>query len=64
MAATKIDPQVAKDAKQKKILIAMSVVLVALLAWQLPKLMGGGSTPAAAPAAPATTTRRRHPRRP
>lgn len=55
MAATKIDPKAAKEAQQKKLLIAMSVVLVALLAWQLPKYLGGGSsTPAAAPAAAPT----------
>jgi len=57
MAATKIDPLAAKQAKQKKLLIVLSVVLVGLMAWQLPKLMGGGgSTPAAAPAAPAAPT--------
>jgi hypothetical protein len=54
MAATKIDPQVAKEAKQKKLLIIMSVVLVGLMAWQLPKLMGGSSTPAATPTTPTT----------
>jgi len=54
MAATKTDPQAAKEAKQKKILIVLGIVLLALLAFQLPKLMGGGnSTPAATPA---TTT--------
>lgn len=56
MAATKTDYQAAKEAKQKKILIVMSIVLVVLLAWQLPKYLGGGSSaPAAAPATPATT---------
>lgn len=54
MAATKIDPQAAKQAKQKKILIVLGVVLLALLAIQLPKFLGGSnSTPAATPA---TTT--------
>lgn len=51
MAATKIVDLDAKQAKQKKILIVAAVMLVALLAFQLPKLMGGDSTPAAAPAA-------------
>lgn len=63
MAATKIESIDAKQAKQKKMLIVAGVLLVALLAIQLPKLMGGDSTPAATPAAstaadtaPATTT--------
>src|SRR4051812_41732250 len=56
MAATNIDPQAAKEAKQKKILIAASVVLLALLAWQLPKYLGGSPTPAAAPTTTTTGT--------
>lgn len=54
MARSKVDPQVAKQAKQKKILIGLSVVLVAVLAIQLPKLLSGpkGSTQAV----PGTTT--------
>jgi hypothetical protein len=70
MAAT-VDTAAAKQAKQKKILIALSVVLVAVLAIQLPRMMGGSDakpvaattdgaataeTPAAAAAAPAATT--------
>jgi hypothetical protein len=54
MAATKVDTAAAKQAKQKKILIVGLVVLAALMAIQLPKLMGGGkSAPAATPAAAA-----------
>jgi hypothetical protein len=56
MAATKTDPIAAKQAKQKKILIVGSVLLVALLAIQLPKLLGGDSAPAAAPATTAAAT--------
>jgi hypothetical protein len=53
MAANKaIDVKAAKDAKQKKILIVLGVVLLALMAFQLPKLMGGGSEPAATPVTP------------
>jgi hypothetical protein len=53
MAANKAtDVKAAKDAKQKKILIVLGVVLLGLMAFQLPKLMGGGSEPAAAPATP------------
>ena len=47
------DLKAAKEAKQKKLLIVLGVVLLGLMAFQLPKLMGGGSEPAAAPA---TTT--------
>jgi hypothetical protein len=49
MAPPKIDPLAAKQAKQKKILIVLSIVLVAVLAIQVPKLMGGkkGTTIAA-----------------
>jgi hypothetical protein len=43
------DVKAAKEAKQKKLLIALGVVLLGLMAFQLPKLMGG-SEPAAAPA--------------
>lgn len=48
-AKSATDLKTAKDAKQKKILIVLGVVLLALMAFQLPKLMGGGSEPAAAP---------------
>ncbi len=44
-----------KQAKQKKILIVLAVVLAGLLAFQLPKLLGGNEAPAPA-AAPATAT--------
>jgi hypothetical protein len=55
MAATKTDPLAAKQAKQKKILIALSIVLVAVLAIQLPRIMGGSKgSSEAAPAADAT----------
>lgn len=60
MARSKPDPQIAKQAKQKKILIGLSVVLVAVLAIQLPKMLSGtkGSTQAApaGAATPGTTT--------
>ncbi len=51
-AKTKPDLKAAKEAKQKKLLIVLGVVLLALMAWQLPKLMGGNDA-AAAPAATA-----------
>ncbi len=54
MAVNRADAQAAKEAKQKKILIALSVVFVGLLVWQLPKLMGGKE--AAPPATAATAT--------
>jgi hypothetical protein len=51
MAANKAtDLKAAKDAKQKKILIVLGIVLLGLMAFQLPKLMGGKSEPEAAPA--------------
>lgn len=55
-AIAKTDPLAAKQAKQKKILIVASIMLVILLAIQLPKLMGGSkksatATPAAQTAA-------------
>lgn len=57
MAATKtLDHDAAKQAKQKKILIVLSIVLVAVLAIQLPRIMGGGSADAASATDPATTT--------
>lgn len=58
MAPPKIDPRVAKEAKQKKILIVLSIVLVAVMAIQLPKLMGGKKSTSAAPTAttPGTPT--------
>lgn len=68
MAATMtLDTAAAKQAKQKKVLIALSLVLVVVLAIQLPRILGGGgssdaaatpatdpATPGAAPAATAT----------
>jgi hypothetical protein len=57
MAPTKVDPAAAKQAKQKKILIVGVILLVAIMAFQLPKLMGGGkSTPAAEPATTTAST--------
>lgn len=53
MAAAKPDPNAAREAKQKKLLIIMSVVLLGLMAWQLPKLLGGNDAEPAAVAAPA-----------
>lgn len=41
--------EAAKAAKQKKILAVSSVVFLALIGFQLPKLMGGGGSQAAAP---------------
>ncbi len=51
------DIRVAKDKKMKKVAIGLSVVLVAVLAFEVPKVLhsGGGGTAGAA-AAPATTT--------
>lgn len=55
--AAKVDVLAEKQAKQKKLLIVLAVVLAGALAFQLPKLLGGSSEPpAAAPAAPADTT--------
>jgi hypothetical protein len=48
-AKNTVDVKAAKEAKQKKLLIVLGVVLLGLMAFQLPKLMGG-SEPAAAPA--------------
>lgn len=57
MAATKtLDHDAAKQAKQKKILIVLSIVLFAALAIQLPRIMGGGSADTASATDPATTT--------
>lgn len=57
MAATKtLDHDAAKQAKQKKILIVLSIVLVAVLAIQLPRIMGGGGSADAAATDPAATT--------
>jgi hypothetical protein len=57
MAATKtLDHDAAKQAKQKKILIVLSIVLVAVLAIQLPRIMGGGGATAATPATDAAAT--------
>lgn len=55
--AAKVDVLAEKQAKQKKLLIVLAVVLAGALAFQLPKLLGGSSEPpAAAPAASADTT--------
>jgi hypothetical protein len=60
MAAKRVDPLKAKEAKQKKIAIGGAVLLLALLAYQGPKTlkMLQGPQPVAAPASstPATTT--------
>ncbi len=57
MAATKtLDLDAAKQAKQKKILIVLAIVLVAVLAIQLPRIMGGGSSDAASATDPTATT--------
>lgn len=57
--AKRVDPLVAKKAKQKKLAIILSVLLVGVVAFQGPKMLkmmkGPAATPAAAPAAPATT---------
>ncbi len=52
------DIRVAKDKKMRKVAIGLSVVFVAVLAYEvLPLVMhGGGSSPAAAPAAAPTTS--------
>lgn len=54
MARTKTDPLVAKQAKQKKILIGLSIVFAVILVIQVPKLMGGGKK--SSTAAPTATT--------
>jgi hypothetical protein len=57
--AKRVDPLVAKKAKQKKLAIVLSVLLVGVVAFQGPKMLkmmkGPSATPAAAPATPATT---------
>ena len=53
MAAAKPDLKAAKEAKQKKLLVVLGVVFLALMAWQLPKLLGGNDAEPAAVAAPA-----------
>lgn len=55
MAAT-VDTAAAKQAKQKKILIALSIVLVAVLAIQLPRMMGGSDAKPTATPADSTAT--------
>jgi hypothetical protein len=52
MAAAKPDLKAAKEAKQKKMLIALSVVFVALMAWQVPKLLGGSEATPGKPKRP------------
>lgn len=47
--AAKIDVLAAKQAKQKKFLIVLGVVLAAAVAFQAPKLLGGSDTPTATP---------------
>jgi hypothetical protein len=59
--AKRIDPAKAKAAKQKKMAIGLSVLFVAVLAFQGPKTMKmlkgpGGAAPVAAATTPATTT--------
>jgi hypothetical protein len=51
----RIDPARAKAKKQKKILIVAGIVLVALLAFQLPKLLKKEKAPVAAPTVTAPT---------
>ena len=54
--AKRVDPLVAKKAKQKKLAIILSVLLVGVVAFQGPKMLkmmkGPSATPAAAPATP------------
>ena len=58
--AKRVDPLMAKKAKQKKLVIILSVLLVGVVAFQGPKMLkmmkGPQATPAAAPAAPAVPT--------
>jgi hypothetical protein len=49
------DARAAKERKQKIFVAIGGVVLLALLAFQLPKLLGGSESPSAAPAAETTT---------
>lgn len=51
MAATKQSLQQQRERKQKILLAVLGVVLLAVVALQLPKLLGGKSSPSAAPAA-------------
>jgi len=48
------DARAAKERKQKIFVIVGGVLLLGLMAFQLPRLLGGSSTPAAAPAAETT----------
>ena len=52
--APKVDPLIAKQAKQKKLLIVLGVVLAGAVAFQAPKLLGGDK--AAVPATETTAT--------
>jgi hypothetical protein len=58
--AKRVDPLMAKKAKQKKLVIILSVLLVGVVAFQGPKMLkmmkGPQAAPAAAPAAPAVPT--------
>ena len=56
--AKKVDPLKAKQARQKKIAIGGAVLLIAVLAIQVPRMMKmmGGGTSSSAPAATPTTT--------
>ena len=58
--AKRVDPLMAKKAKQKKLVIILSVLLVGVVAFQGPKMLkmmkGPQAVPAAAPAAPAAPT--------
>ena len=58
--AKRVDPLMAKKAKQKKLVIILSVLLVGVVAFQGPKMLkmmkGPQAAPAAAPAAPAAPT--------
>ena len=49
------DVRAAKDAKMKKVAIGLSVVLVAVLAFEVPKVMHSGGSPTAAPATTTTS---------
>ena len=46
----------AKDRRMKKVAAGLAVVLVAVLAFEVPKVMHSGSSSAAPPAATTTTT--------
>jgi len=60
MARKTVDPQTVKAAKQKKLLLVLAPVLLALIAWQGPRsykaLMGSDAAAVAPPPAAVTTT--------